>query len=614
MLVDIKSIKETIINKRESYYTVIVFAGCVLTAILMIIRCFYGTELTDEAFYVAEAKEILNGNIPYAYNNYSVAVGFSFILVVFEYIYRFFVPNLEGIFLATRLFFVFTKIIISGIVYLVLKKGLKKADALLLIGILIPMTGAISLQNFSYNTIPVWLFFLSGILLYDVLEQEVRHKKIEVCFAGLLAGIGCFANPGWGLSLVVFLLLILIRVKNKKEKIITLSLFFGAIFTVVIIVVVPIIIKTSISEFLYGTDKMFFHKIPRDLLCPEPTIGKIIRSFKKPLLNRFELLAWAPLIYLFSYFFITENGKKLSKKQYICLALSITFFLDIFFVVYKSVGVDKSYIWAFTAFIYILIFICLGFYKNEKIIWYLGVCPVVFSIAEVLLVEFNASIVRFIASFTIVIPLLYIMLKQRTVLIRAFATMTAVTFIIAIGYASYHYMYRDAGIKTLKYKVESGVYKGIYTTKTRARDLPSLEQCLNELIKDGETYSFRDNVPCAYLMAHTGKGCELSTWDAMQYTYKCNSPAIMFDYYQRRDMIPEKIIYIDYGRDKTLSIQDSSFRYNDWVNSYYNLTSDFKLNDTFKHIMVYQYNGSFNGDYQYWIDTYYPLIDNREKK
>ena len=261
-----KSLKETIINRRESYYTVIVFAGCVLTAILMIIRCFYGTELTDEAFYVAEAKEILNGNIPYAYNNNSVAVGFSFILVVFEYIYRLFVPDLEGIFLATRLFFVFTKIIISGIVYLVLKKGLNKADALLLIGVLIPMTGAISLQNFSYNTIPIWLFFLSGILLYDVLEQDAKHKNIEVLVAGLVAGVGCFANPGWGLSLVIFLLLILIRTKNKKERIITLSLFLGAVFTVVIIVVVPIIIKTSISEFLYGIDKLFFHKIPFCLL------------------------------------------------------------------------------------------------------------------------------------------------------------------------------------------------------------------------------------------------------------------------------------------------------------------------------------------------------------
>ena len=607
-----KSLKETIINRRESYYTVIVFAGCVLTAILMIIRCFYGTELTDEAFYVAEAKEILNGNIPYAYNNNSVAVGFSFILVVFEYIYRLFVPDLEGIFLATRLFFVFTKIIISGIVYLVLKKGLNKADALLLIGVLIPMTGAISLQNFSYNTIPIWLFFLSGILLYDVLEQDAKHKNIEVLVAGLVAGVGCFANPGWGLSLVIFLLLILIRTKNKKERIITLSLFLGAVFTVVIIVVVPIIIKTSISEFLYGIDKLFFHKIPRDLLCPEPTIGKIIKSFKKPLLNRFELLAWAPIIYFFSCYFITERGEKLSKKQYICLALSITFFLDVFFTSYRAVGVDKSHIWAFSASIYILIFICLGFYKNEKIIWYLGVCPVVFSIAEILLVELNATIIRFIACFTIVIPLLYIMLKQRTILIRAFATTTAVTLIIAIGYASYHYMYRDAGIKTLKYKVESGVYKGIYTTKKRLNDLPELEKYLNSIIGKNESYAFRDNVPCAYVMMHTGKVCEISTWDAMQFAYKCNSPAIIFNYYKCREMIPNKIIYIEHSHYNQLSIDDSEFRYNDWVNSYYDLIADFKLNDTFKHIMVYQYNGSFNGDYQYWIDTYYPLIEKKK--
>ncbi len=295
------------------------------------------------------------------------------------------------------------------------------------------------------------------------------------------------------------------------------------------------------------------------------------------------------------------------------MALSITFFLDVFFTSYRAVGVDKSHIWAFSAFIYILIFICLGFYKNEKIIWYLGVCPVVFSIAEILLVELNATIIRFIACFTIVIPLLYIMLKQRTILIRAFATTTAVTLIIAIGYASYHYMYRDAGIKTLKYKVESGVYKGIYTTKKRLNDLPELEKYLNSIIGKNESYAFRDNVPCAYVMMHTGKVCEISTWDAMQFAYKCNSPAIIFNYYKCREMIPNKIIYIEHSHYNQLSIDDSEFRYNDWVNSYYDLIADFKLNDTFNHIMVYQYNGSFNGDYQYWIDTYYPLIEKRSK-
>ena len=69
-------------------------------------------------------------------------------------------------------------------------------------------------------------------------------------------------------------------------------------------------------------------------------------------------------------------------------------------------------------------------------------------------------------------------------------------------------------------------------------------------------------------------------------------------------MVPDKIIYIDYGIDRQLSIDDNAYRYNDWVNKYYYLLDEVNLNDTFTHVKVYQYNGTFDGNYQWWIDNY----------
>ena len=69
-------------------------------------------------------------------------------------------------------------------------------------------------------------------------------------------------------------------------------------------------------------------------------------------------------------------------------------------------------------------------------------------------------------------------------------------------------------------------------------------------------------------------------------------------------MIPDKIIYIDFGKDEKLSYFKTDFKYNDWVNAYYDLIEDVNLNETFFHIMVFQYNGTFDGDYQWWIDNY----------
>lgn len=69
-------------QKREDIYTVLILCGVVFTVILMYYRTFFGTELTDEAYYVSEAKEMLNGNIPFAYNNSSKALGFTFLLLL----------------------------------------------------------------------------------------------------------------------------------------------------------------------------------------------------------------------------------------------------------------------------------------------------------------------------------------------------------------------------------------------------------------------------------------------------------------------------------------------------------------------------------------------------
>ena len=83
-------------------------------------------------------------------------------------------------------------------------------------------------------------------------------------------------------------------------------------------------------------------------------------------------------------------------------------------------------------------------------------------------------------------------------------------------------------------RVQSGVYKGLYTSPTRARDLPAMEQYLNSVIGENESYALRDNVPFAYLMTHKGKVCEIQTWDSLQYFYYKNSPEVLYDYYRVR--------------------------------------------------------------------------------
>lgn len=109
-------------KQRFSLYEIILICGCLLAVALMYIRAFYGTEITDEAFYVSDALGMIQGNIPYAYNNFSYGTGAAFLLIPQLFVYKLLVPDLNGVFLFTRLSYVTFRFLILLYFYHVLRK------------------------------------------------------------------------------------------------------------------------------------------------------------------------------------------------------------------------------------------------------------------------------------------------------------------------------------------------------------------------------------------------------------------------------------------------------------------------------------------------------------
>ena len=122
-------------------YEAVIAVGCILSAIIMIIRVFYGTELTDEAFYVSDALTMMHGNVYYAYNNYSYGTGGVFLMIPLLFIYELFVPNNAGVFLYTRICYMIFWYTVSILGYRILKKDFKKSSALLVTGFMITFAG-----------------------------------------------------------------------------------------------------------------------------------------------------------------------------------------------------------------------------------------------------------------------------------------------------------------------------------------------------------------------------------------------------------------------------------------------------------------------------------------
>lgn len=607
-LEECKGLMELQNNKKiEKVLSILALLGFIISSLLMYYRAFFGIELTDGAYYVSEAKEILSGNVSFAYNNSSKAVGFTYILIVLEAFYRIFKPDYEGVFLFCKLCFVTYKIICVLILYRILQKNEKKSNALIISTMLIAVDGY--MQLFNYNNVPQLSMLLSGSLLYDVLEQGARNRKIENALAGVFAAVGCFANPGWGVAIILFIILIIVRSRNTKDRLANLCWFCGSMFSVVALAVAIISARTSIGELWYGFYRLFINPFPVEPLNPDKMWMDVYFSVKNPIIM---LVVITLPVFVLVYIVATIYSRKkvrLNSNQKKEISITFALFIHTIYLCLTHIGdVGIIQLWGFSAFCYMLIFLALGICKEERIIFYLALYPPIFAVVEIILLSNGANIGRFVNAYTVMIPLLYTLLKNKSRTVRTLSLVTAFGITASYIFIDYAFVYRDDSISNLTTKVESGVYKGLYTTPTNAHDLPELEKYINSVIDSGESYAFRDNVPCAYLMAHTGEVCEMSTWDILQYSYHRNTPAVLFDYYRRRDMIPDKIIYIDYGRDENLSIADNEFRYNDWVNTYYSLIDDVELNETFYHVMVYQYDGSFDGDYQWWIDNYSNLM------
>ncbi len=582
------------IQKRTGFelIEIIFILGCIFAAGLMYIRCFFGTEFTDEAFTVSDSLAVMHGNTPFALDTL-LYVGESFIPIVFYKIYELFVPSLEGIFLYSRICYVTFRLLILLAIYYLLKNDLQRKWRILTVGILIPYMGAI-MQNFSYNTIATYVTFLVSVLLYSCRYDDGKKMYVKLFFSGFLTAISVFAHPTYVLAIIVFGVLIIVNAK-QQEKLKSIIVYCLGGVTEILIVFIPIIASVGLGKVLYGFETMV--SCSQDIITSTIT-QRILEVVMLVAPYWIILTIGAGVLYLIGEKYIGLVKKKFSRQEYWFFAIGIATCLCLFMA---DRGTDD--------FFYQLGAICVGvfllliptFRGWDSLAWYIGIPNIVF----ILFMTFFSltGISRFYYSLPMILLFFIVLFHQNNKFLNLMGVVMAVLFILLQGYTDYLYMYRDDDITFLTERVTEGVYKNIYTTPDRANDAVELERYLNENIGEDESVSFRDNVPVAYLMRNKNI-CDIKTWDEMQWSYNCDNPTSMYRYYKNKGEIPDVIAYVDFGRDESLSIENPSdmFQFNDFVNQYYYLDkSDFE-NDTFR-VLIYRNNGTFDLDFDELINS-----------
>lgn len=174
---------------------------------------------------------------------------------------------------------------------------------------------------------------------------------------------------------------------------------------------------------------------------------------------------------------------------------------------------------------------------------------------------------------------------------------------------SYHILAVVDGKPRYEMMISDGIWTGIIDTKEKADTLPKLERFLNSVVSDDDYFAFRDDFTAGYMMVHKGNICEKGP---NSFAYEARCPEELYEYYKRRETIPTKIIYMkQWGKDNSLT--DSTYQYNKFLNQYYMCTPTDYQDSIFESVTIYNYNGGFDGNYDYWIDdgiqAYYRTVE-----
>lgn len=437
--------------------------------------------------------------------------------------------------------------------------------------------------------------FFAGLLLWSAADRQ-KASRIFYLAAGFCSAIAVFAHPIYAINVLLFMGLIIIY--NKKASLLLWYIVGGIIE--ILVVFIPLIMQSGVNKLVYGIMYILnSHVDKRSSIVNSTPTGRILDAFIAFYL--FWLVELSAYIFVYSFkrkicvwMGIKEENSVMHILAVLCAVgagiAGVMALNDFDLNAYCSLG-------AVSFFGFLLLIRNAGKLKGAA---FIGLPPALFAWAEVILTGSNGAQIRFYSCVLCFMAILWVCFSSNSKIVHFMATMLGIVMIILQCYIDFNYIYGDKPFKELNYKVETGVYKGIYTSRDRASDLPELQVYLDSVVRDDEMIAFRDNVPCAYLMKNKNI-CDVWTWDTLQYERGNKSPYKMYSYYKAKDMIPDKIIYIDFGKTDMLSIEDSDFPYNKFVECYYTLVEERQLNTTFR-VKLYENTAAFDGNYDYWIE------------
>lgn len=530
------------------------------SVILAFIRSFYGVETTDEAMYLAESYSLTQGGIPYA-TNWFHSSGYTTIIAPLIKIWETFNGGLDGLFLFTRLMYLVFKIIIAVSCICILKSYMPKKWVYLFVSPLI-LFAPYSISNFSYNTIP-FLLELVVSCLFLAIYKDRKRQSIFVITSAVIVAICCFVNPtniiyaAWW-----FILLIFYKSKgiiNKKEPLryaIAGLLVGGAIITILsflcggFTVLLEGWIKATKYNPYYKIDQVTFQ-----------TQWLYIRVMVKSMVI-------CLLLCLLSYFIITIKKEKTTERKLLAMQIGTALFLLLICIQYRN---SANYlIRCMTGGLFLHPWILSNFIKEKE---YVGFLLSVFWIPSVLNLTISAGTAAYGISDRayLLLPgvlIITIFFEMPKIPNKSKVNLFPVMLSIVLACSLFGLMYRDDNIFKCDTKIDSGIYKNLYTTKERGEYLQKLELYLQDIVSENDYVFAQQSFPALYLM-NKGKMLTPTAWSAQVFMDGYTGDDMVRNYFEFMNKTPNIILYHYNGIGEIVDMSEEKYPFCKYINTFY---------------------------------------------
>lgn len=603
--------KENTWSHVEWIITIVIFLGA---ASLYFYRIFWGAEITDECFSISEAYITVKGAVPIS-DTWSQSP--TFVILMYPFIKLFLIVtggSTAGIILYGRCLFFLFKLVIVLSLFLLLRKEVKPVF-LAIAGSAYIMEQGFNIFTFSYGTGSVAFLIMSDIFLAFAFSSVLEEKNSKKCLyyticAGLCACACAVAHPSQILYCIASVILLFLAecrtgIKHRISFCYTIS---GGLFAFVIFF--SLLLKRGLKGFLYGID-MVLNQNPYFAL--EENNGSILTTINRQLYGIWDVLQfnirWTIGIAFLGIAVCVIICWRKKSENHGRLNINSGTIINIFLASY---GVSYVYLFFRQAFLngafavseqyltlpaaFILPFYLI--YKKDiptRLKWFcffaeISSCCWIFNAGILALGGYSSrcySLMGAVMAYILLNLYYFAQIFYNKIRYLAYTACFCIFCLLFMGIGSnlYGYVYREAPLKEMNYKISSGVYKGLYTTQERAEGLLEIEDTIRKITDKKDNVLFMEVVPFAYLMTEAN-ACTPSTWDISLYSYGFNYDVQYRSYFTVMNCIPDKIIYIDTGRDDHLSIDEPEYRFNEFVNK--NYTLKIRIDDAYYPVRMYE--------------------------